>query len=291
MAFSSNATSLKKLVNDAQKTQQQPVGSTPSVYNPGASAPTGPQKIVDAYNPATGGTYTSSTDTSRAAATVPTAFAAPPGTVSAASVQNPGSSASRVPGTSPLTGAAAQYTPESLQSGMLYSNPQVLVQNALAALGIPANPGLVNQIASDANAMMAMQFILNGGGNLGSSNIDSATVNWLNNYIQNMATPGGNVASMTGLANRVLNANPTSPLGQYLGMGATGALTPDQQISNVNNMMMASAMSGNPYFQTALKNALQGAGTGFINASATNPSSVSDYVNYLRGTPLAGWFG
>lgn len=171
------------------------------------------------------------------------------------------------------------YTDLALNSGLLYDHPEVLAADYLASIGI-TNPEVIDMLTKQADLGYALQFILEGGGNQIPSNAD--ITGFVQQYIAGLMTPGGGGLDLNAMMAEVLNADPTSPLGQYMAQNGPDA---------VNNLIMSAAMATtNPYYQNALKGSLDTQSRDYYGnvARGTPPDS---YYQGLGTSPLAGYFG
>ena len=184
--------------------------------------------------------------------------------------------------TDAMTGAAAAYgyTPAGLAS--IYDNPQILTDDLLAAMGI-INPGMSQQLSQYMDPAIAAQFILNRGQN----SSDNSAINFANEYLQQMVTPGGRQPELDRLVSEILAATggDTSVLGAYLNAG----LTPDQQVSAANSLFGQTLSGQSPYAQTGYQRFAKDQGQQYLGAVAKGQPGASSYVDYLGGTPLASW--
>ena len=190
--------------------------------------------------------------------------------------------------TDAMTGAMAAYgyTPGGLAS--LYDNPAIMTNDLLAAMGI-TNPGMANQLGQYMDPAVSAQFLLNRGKNTD----DNDVLNFVNEYLQQMVTPGGRQPELDRLVAELLggrtydpeNPDASNPLGAYL----NADLTPEEQIK-VANAMFGQTLSGqSPYAQTAYQRFARDQGNQYLSGMAKGAPQGENYLDFLHQGPLAGW--
>lgn len=191
--------------------------------------------------------------------------------------------------TDPLTGAVAGYgwDPKGLQN--VYNSPTTLTDQILASLGV-TNNGLSNSLAQDFDPALTAQFLLNNGQN----SSDNDTLNWINEALKQMVTPGGRTPELDALVNHLLGAGSGSPdnlLSTFFGSAPGSQMSNEQQVSTANNAFNQLLGGQNPYAQSAYGKYAKDAGQGYLNnfAGSTNPNAPASYIDYLNQGPLKQW--
>lgn len=186
--------------------------------------------------------------------------------------------------TDAMTGAVAGYgyTPQGL--GTLYDNPTPFANDVLKAIGID-NPGMANMLGQYMDPAFAAQFTLNRGKN-GS---DNDTLNFVDEYMRNMMTPGGRQPELDRLVAELFGHGGSaddSLLGAYLNAGKS----PEQQVQ-AGNAMFGQYLSGqNPYAQSGYSAYVRDQGQQYLGDVAKGDPDATSYIDYLHNkTPLAGW--
>jgi len=185
--------------------------------------------------------------------------------------------------TDPLNGAIGGYGYTPMGAGTLYDNPQALATDILKGMGIN-NPGLANSLAQSLDPAVAAQFLLNNGKN----SSDADTLNFANQYMQQMVTPGGRTPEMDALVDHLLsgtNEN-TSPLGAYLNAG----LDPAHQVSAANSLFGLTTSGQNPYAQQGYLNYAKDLGSQYQGEMAKANPKYTSYIDYLnKASKLGSW--
>jgi hypothetical protein len=173
------------------------------------------------------------------------------------------------------------YTPQGLTS--LYENPSILANDVLGTRGI-TNSGMGNELAELFDMLYASQFVNNRGG----SATDNDTLNYIANAMQQAVTPGGQYLDPYKYMQTILgqSGGDANPLSSFL----TGEnLTPDQQMSRVNQLI-ANGMPGmNSYAQQAYGGFLQNQQDQYRTGLAKGDPNSSSYFDFLQNSQLGNW--
>ncbi len=190
--------------------------------------------------------------------------------------------------TTPLNGAIGGYGYTPLGAGTLYDNPQALATDILKSMGIE-NPGLANSLSQTLDPAVAAQFLLNNGKN----SSDAETLNFANQYMQNMVTPGGRTVDFSSLMDHLLGAG-----GQYANGKADNALAaylnagldPSQQVRAAQGLMGQSMTGQNPYFQQGFSNYAKDLGSSYQGAMAKANPGYTSFIDYLnKQSGIGNW--
>jgi hypothetical protein len=262
--------------------QASPLGASSTVANPYTTAPPAHAPVNTAASPISnvGGSQS---------------VVNPLNTVGAASVNSPGSAGSMGDNhgfnqgtTDPLNGAIGGYGYTPLGAGTLYDNPQALATDILKSMGIN-NPGLANSLSQTLDPAVAAQFLLNNGKN----SSDADTLNFANQYMQNMVTPGGATVNFSSLMDHLLGAG-----GQYADGHADNALAaylnagldPSQQVRAAQGLMGQSMTGQNPYFQQGFSNYAKDLGSSYQGLMAKGDPQYKSFIDYLnRSSGIGNW--
>ncbi len=173
------------------------------------------------------------------------------------------------------------YTPQGLAS--IYDNPAILANDVLGTVGID-NAGMGNELADLFDMLYASQFVNARGGRA----TDNDTLNYIANAMQQAVTPGGQYMDPYYFVRTILGQpnSDANPLSSYL-EGAN--LTPDQQMSRVNQLIANGLGGMNSYAQQAYGGFLQNQQDQYREGLAKGAPAGSSYFDYLQGTPLANW--
>jgi hypothetical protein len=173
------------------------------------------------------------------------------------------------------------YTPQGLTS--IYENPSILANDVLGTRGI-TNAGMGNELAELFDMLYASQFVNNRGG----SATDNDTLNYIANAMQQAVTPGGQYLDPYKYMQTILgqSGGDANPLSSFL----TGEnLTPDQQMSRVNQLI-ANGMPGmNSYAQQAYGGFLQNQQDQYRTGLAKGDPNSSSYFDFLQNSQLGNW--
>lgn len=181
----------------------------------------------------------------------------------------------------PMTGFASRYTPASAE--MLFANPEVILRDTLRDMGRTPDGALFGMLAPQAAAANAL-FALGYGGtsDLGAGS-NEAGINFINDFLRNQGTAGGQAVDFNAGMNALNTFAPGSALESLLTTG-----DPEQQIGNYRNIAGALANSSlHPLMARAFNNFLDQRGTDFMSSVARG-NAQSNFGNYLasRQGPL-----
>jgi hypothetical protein len=173
------------------------------------------------------------------------------------------------------------YTPQGL--GQLYDNPQPLAQDVLGTRGI-TNPGMAQELAELFDMFQASQFVNNRGG----SATDNDTLNYIANAMQQAITPGGQYMDPYYFMQTILgqNGGQGNPLSSFLG---GDNLTPDQQMSRVNQLIANGLPGMNPYAQQAYGGFLQDQQNQYREGIMKGDPNAQSYFDFLQQSQLGNW--
>jgi hypothetical protein len=173
------------------------------------------------------------------------------------------------------------YTPQGLTS--LYENPSILANDVLGTRGI-TNAGMGNELAELFDMFHASQFVNNRGGEA----TDNDILNYVANAMQQAVTPGGEYVDPYYYMRTILGqpGGDKNPLSSFL----TGEnLTPDQQMSRVNQLI-ANGMPGmGPYAQQAYGGFLQNQQDKYREGLAKGAPNSQSYFDFLQNSQLGNW--
>jgi hypothetical protein len=146
------------------------------------------------------------------------------------------------------------------------------------------NAGMGNELAELFDMLYASQFVNNRGG----SATDNDTLNYIANAMQQAVTPGGQYLDPYKYMQTILgqSGGDANPLSSFL----TGEnLTPDQQMSRVNQLI-ANGMPGmNSYAQQAYGGFLQNQQDQYRTGLAKGDPNSSSYFDFLQNSQLGNW--
>ena len=178
------------------------------------------------------------------------------------------------PGT-PMSGAMADfgYTPQGMMG--VYAHPEALTADILAQYGID-NDGLALALADAFNpALLAYMLGTGGSGDMS----DNATLNYAADYLQQMVTPGGAVASPGDLMASLFGLGGGDSM-----LGSTIAgMTPEDQAKQVATLLGGAIYGMNPYAQNMFMNAQKQIASDYATSQFHGPQDVGDnYIQFFR---------
>ncbi|HXH56609.1 hypothetical protein [Iamia sp.] len=181
--------------------------------------------------------------------------------------------------TDAVDGFASRYAPGSDFMSMLYSNPEVLVQDSLKGMGIGNGGGLVDLMSENADMYNFVNMLMNGDQGRQSMQ-DGDSINYVNSLITNSATPGGRLPNQEVMLKNLLDAPKGSAMESLM------AGTPEQQVQTVSALAQAAYGGSNPLMQRAVANELQQQGRDYIANSARGEGGVGggnrSFANWLQ---------
>lgn len=148
-----------------------------------------------------------------------------------------------------FTGWAQGLKPDAAQ--MLFQEPQALLRQVLASMGMSANdnPGLYYQSLPNADLVNALAMLqLGGSSDFNQGNINSV-INTMGNMFQQGATRGGQGINFQGGLANALNAGTGTALGDFLNLD-----DPRGQVQAMSSLLMPLAEASlHPLFQQAFQ--------------------------------------
>lgn len=175
---------------------------------------------------------------------------------------------------SPFTGFAARYMPGSAE--MLFSNPEVILRDTLRDMGRLPDQGLYYMLepqAAAANALFALGYGRTSDLGAGSN---EAGINFINDFLRNQATVGGNAVNFNQALNALHNYEGGSALDSMLNLA-----NPEDQISNYRGIASALANTSlHPLMARAFNSFLDARGTDYMSSVARGDAQ-SNFGNYL----------
>lgn len=178
----------------------------------------------------------------------------------------------------PRTGSASQYIPGA--DPLLYDDPRIIVRDTLKKMGYDTDSGIMDLIGQDADMMPYLAMLALGSGAGSENSQDNNSVfNYMNQWAQNQATPGGATMDPQAAMSAILNA----PGGSALKAALTGG-TPQQQAQAINQMLSAASMNMSPLMQQALARHMQDQTDDALSAQAHgNKGTILDWLNSNGG--------
>jgi hypothetical protein len=173
------------------------------------------------------------------------------------------------------------YTPMGL--GQIYDNPSILANDVLGTRGI-TNAGMGNELAELFDMLYASQFV----NNRGDSATDNDTLNYVANAMQQAVTPGGQYVDPYKYMQTILgqSSGDGNPLSSFL----TGEnLTPDQQMSRVNQLIANGLPGMNSYAQQAYGGFLQNQQDQYREGIVKGAPNSQSYFDFLQNSQLGNW--
>jgi hypothetical protein len=174
----------------------------------------------------------------------------------------------------PFTGFASRYMPGSAE--MLFANPEVILRDTMRDMGRTPDGGLYHLLqpqAAAANALFALGY--GGSSDLGAGS-NEAGINFINDYLQNQATVGGDAINFNQGMAALNNYAPESALDSLLNLA-----DPEEQINNYRNIASALANSSlHPLMARAFNSFLNDRGTDYMSSVSRGDAS-SNFGNYL----------
>jgi hypothetical protein len=187
--------------------------------------------------------------------------------------------------TTPLSGFGKPFMPGALET--VYNNPEILAMQAMKNLGygdIGPNQGLYQMMRPQmdyANWLAALA--LGTGADLGAG-ANTAALNWMGDYAQQLMTPGGQgIDFNAGMRNLSAGAgDPNSVISQFLNYG-----TPEEQVSAFKSLALPLAAAGlHPFFARAFQNSINQAADQYLYSSVTNPQAGNFAPAFARQSPF-----
>lgn len=173
----------------------------------------------------------------------------------------------------------------SLNYGVLWDDPNALAQDFLARNYGIDNPQMTEMLGPIADAMAAVDFIMNMGQPGQFQNVDE-TARFVEDALATLTTPGGPALQVEDIFSAMASADPNSPLGAYMAQAST---------NDVNNLVnsVVRAAGGNPYMGMGVAAMMNQQGRNYnIDYAKGGQGIASDpYYAGLRSGPLGRYFG
>jgi hypothetical protein len=187
----------------------------------------------------------------------------------------------------PMNGFAARYDPT--QVGGLYDDPNLILEDVLAAQGLPVSNARIAGMGDYASRMGALSGLLSltqqGSGAAGS---DERWINTVAELLNNSMGQGGSQIGYQQALQLLLDQSPTDALSGYLyGDADDNQFGLNDQASALQPLFMAAITGVNPYMQQAMASAYRGATNAAQGGLSRGTDADPRIAQYLR-TKLGG---
>lgn len=168
----------------------------------------------------------------------------------------------------PMSGFAGNYTGAGLD--ILYSDPQVIVRDAMKAAGFNPNDGLM-ALMEDKAGMLQFLAMLGMGADPDSLNqvTPENFLNFSEQWVKDMLTPGKGSGDVWGMVQRILDAPEGSALQGYLQDG-----TPQQQAEALNTLVSVATASLPPVFRQAIGGMMEDRTNDWLSSKAKGKKNI-----------------